>query len=150
MWSRWNLLFSRKECCPNDPCLFRVSPTPRTRVLGNSCSKCSPLQKKGLVSSSYDKHYHEISKIRGNIGIGHVRYSTTASSTLKNAHPLEIEGIKGFCITHNGTIDREPLFTTRKNIGYTPPRGITDTELMGLGLYQHLKCKKIGYMPLNL
>lgn len=99
-------------------------------------------EKKGLVSLGYDKNYNEISKIRGNIGIGHVRYSTTASSTLKNAHPLEIRGANGFCIAHNGTIDREPLFNNLKKTEHIPPRGITDTELMGLGLYQYLKYEK--------
>jgi len=39
----------------------------------------------------YDKNYKEISKIRGNIGICHAIYSTTASSTLKNAHSIEIK-----------------------------------------------------------
>jgi amidophosphoribosyltransferase len=109
---------------------------------GIAVENVRPYRKKGLVSSSYEKNYHEINKIKGDIGIGHVRYSTTASSSLKNAHPLEIGGIDGFCIAHNGTIDREPLFNLLKKTGHTPPRGITDTELIGLGLYHHLKLKK--------
>lgn len=111
---------------------------------GIAVQNVRPYRQKGLVSSSYYKNYHEISKIRGNVGIGHVRYSTTASSTLKNAHPLKIGGINGFSIVHNGTIDREPLFNSLKKSDFTPPREITDTELMGIGLYQHLKREKDG------
>jgi len=101
-----------------------------------------PYRKIGLVSRGYDENYKKISDMRGNVGIGHVRYSTTAQSTLKNAHPIKIEDSNGFCIAHNGTLDRDSLFKSLMKRGYTPPRAITDTELMGLGLYQNLKCEK--------
>jgi len=98
-----------------------------------------PYRKMGLVSRGYEENYEEISGLTGNVGIGHVRYSTTARSTLKNAHPLEIGGPHGFCIAHNGTVEREPLIASLKKGGYTPPGSMTDSELMGLGLYRNLK-----------
>jgi len=71
-----------------------------------------------------------------------VRYSTTAKSTLKNAHPLEI-GVHSdehsFCIAHNGTLERELLVDSLKEDGYASPYGVTDTELMGVGLLKHVK-----------
>lgn len=41
----------------------------------------------GLVNQVFQSDY-ELSNLRGHIGIGHVRYSTTGSSNLSNAQPL--------------------------------------------------------------
>lgn len=41
----------------------------------------------GLVNQVFQSDY-ELSNLRGHIGIGHVRYSTTGSSKLSNAQPL--------------------------------------------------------------
>ena len=48
----------------------------------------------GIVSQSVERDFKEIADLCGNVGIGHVRYSTTSKSVLKNAHPLEIGHIK--------------------------------------------------------
>ncbi|CEG11125.1 putative amidophosphoribosyltransferase [groundwater metagenome] len=43
--------------------------------------------------------------IEGNIGIGHVRYSTTGSSSVENSQPIQIKcGEEIFAIAHNGNI----------------------------------------------
>ncbi|MEM3180508.1 MAG: hypothetical protein QXE71_04285, partial [Candidatus Bathyarchaeia archaeon] len=47
----------------------------------------------GIVSHSVDAEYNEISKINGSLGVGHVRYSTTAKSTVEYAQPIDIGGI---------------------------------------------------------
>jgi amidophosphoribosyltransferase len=46
----------------------------------------------GLVSEIFNEDI--LASLRGHLGIGHVRYSTTGSSVLVNAQP--------FCITHSG------------------------------------------------
>jgi amidophosphoribosyltransferase len=46
----------------------------------------------GLVSEIFDENI--LASLKGYLGIGHVRYSTTGSSVLVNAQP--------FCITHSG------------------------------------------------
>ena len=46
----------------------------------------------GLVSEIFDEDI--LASLKGHLGIGHVRYSTTGSSILVNAQP--------FCITHSG------------------------------------------------
>ncbi len=57
----------------------------------------------GLVSDVFSPQI--ISKLKGNIAVGHVRYSTTGSSILKNAQPLLIDYAKGsICIAHNGNL----------------------------------------------
>ncbi|MEM2936464.1 MAG: amidophosphoribosyltransferase, partial [Candidatus Bathyarchaeia archaeon] len=104
----------------------------------------------GLVFQDYDETYKEIGRLEGSIGIGHVRYSTTAQSTLENAHPLEIGPYNRFFISHNGTLDREPLMAYLKEEGLSPSRSMTDTELMGLGLHQLLKDGKDWFEAFEL
>ena len=42
---------------------------------------------------------------KGNIAVGHVRYSTTGSSNRENAQPLVVRHVKGpMCIAHNGNL----------------------------------------------
>ena len=101
-----------------------------------------PFKRQGVISQSIEKESHSLSKLDGNMGIGHVRYSTTARSTLRNAHPIRVgptAAEHGFCIAHNGTLERELLIEYLKEKGISSPQGRTDTELMGLGLYRNLK-----------
>lgn len=57
----------------------------------------------GLVSDVFNEQV--LSKLKGNTAVGHVRYSTTGSSVLKNAQPLLIDFAKGtLCIAHNGNL----------------------------------------------
>lgn len=57
----------------------------------------------GLVSDVFSEQV--LSKLKGPMAIGHVRYSTTGSSVLKNAQPLLIDYAKGsICIAHNGNL----------------------------------------------
>ncbi len=99
----------------------------------------------GIVSKSVDAEYEKIFNLNGNVGIGHVRYSTTAKSTLKHAHPMDIGGMMDdhyFRIAHNGTLERELLLENLKDLGFSSPYGVTDTELMGISLYRMLKTGK--------
>lgn len=57
----------------------------------------------GLVQEVFNKEV--IEELNGNISIGHVRYSTTGSSTLTNAQPLFFNTKFGeFAVAHNGNI----------------------------------------------
>ncbi len=50
-------------------------------------------------------HSDILTSLKGNIGIGHVRYSTTGASTAKNAQPLVLNYLKGtLALAHNGNI----------------------------------------------
>lgn len=97
-------------------------------------------KKMGLVSQDYENRI-KISKLEGKVGIGHVRYSTTARTDLKNAQPLKIGTRNEFYIAHNGTLDRDPLIENLRREGYADLYFMTDTELMGLALRQILKNK---------
>ena len=57
----------------------------------------------GLVSDVFKEGV--INNLKGNMGIGHVRYSTTGSSMLRNAQPFLVEQIdRIFALAHNGNL----------------------------------------------
>jgi amidophosphoribosyltransferase len=57
----------------------------------------------GLVGNVFSED--TLKKLKGNIAIGHVRYSTTGSSIAKNVQPLLINHKKGFiAVAHNGNL----------------------------------------------
>lgn len=67
--------------------------------IGNICSH----KDMGLVSEVF--HSDTIAKLHGNIGIGHVRYSTAGGSCLANAQPIVLNYLKGtLALAHNGNI----------------------------------------------
>ncbi len=90
----------------------------------------------GLVSDVFKRAY-----LSGNLGIGHVRYSTTGESSARNAQPLVIEYSKGnFAIAHNGNIvntqDLKHILERRGSIFATT----TDTEIIAqLIAQEHVK-----------
>lgn len=57
----------------------------------------------GLVSDVFKEG--ALQRLKGSMGIGHVRYSTTGSSLLRNAQPFLVEQIdRVFALAHNGNI----------------------------------------------
>ena len=57
----------------------------------------------GLVSEIFDEK--SLSELDGNIGIGHVRYSTTGDSRIGNIQPIAFYYLKGtLALVHNGNI----------------------------------------------
>ena len=56
--------------------------------------------------------------LKGDIGVGHVRYSTAGSSTRENAQPLVLNYVKGTLgLAHNGNLINAPEL--RKELEYT-------------------------------
>ena len=57
----------------------------------------------GLVSEVFSKE--TLASLKGNMGVGHVRYSTTGRSCVENAQPLVLTYIKGtLALVHNGNL----------------------------------------------
>lgn len=51
----------------------------------------------------------DLESMKGNIGVGHTRYSTAGSSTRENAQPLVLNYIKGTLgLAHNGNLINTP------------------------------------------
>ncbi len=70
----------------------------------------------GLVNESISAK--KLGKLMGDIGVGHVRYSTAGSSTRENAQPLVLSYVKGTLgLAHNGNLINAP--DLRRELEYT-------------------------------
>ncbi len=70
----------------------------------------------GLVNESFTPETLE--RLKGDIGVGHVRYSTAGSSTRENAQPLVLNYVKGTLgLAHNGNLINAPEL--RHELEYT-------------------------------
>ena len=59
-----------------------------------------------------------LENMHGDIGVGHVRYSTAGSSTRENAQPLVLNYIKGtLAVAHNGNLINAPQL--RRELEYS-------------------------------
>ena len=92
----------------------------------------------GLVSEVLRED--TIRNMKGDLGIGHVRYSTTGASVAENAQPLVLSYIKGtLALAHNGNLINTPelkwelilkggyalvIMSPRKLIGVRDPLGL--------------------------
>ena len=57
----------------------------------------------GLVNEVFTPEI--LGKLNGDIGVGHVRYSTAGASTMENAQPLVLNYVKGtLALAHNGNL----------------------------------------------
>ena len=85
--------------------------------------------KMGLVSQVFDED--SLSRLTGNIAVGHNRYSTRGSSKLRNVQPIVVgRGANALAIAHNGNItNAEPLYEELSDLGYTFYTS-TDTEVI--------------------
>ncbi len=93
-----------------ESCGIAVSDTsgPKGRVLSS--------KDMGLVNEAFTPEALE--KLKGDIGVGHVRYSTAGSSTRENAQPLVLNYVKGTLgLAHNGNLINTPEL--RKELAYT-------------------------------
>ncbi len=83
----------------------------------------------GLVSRAFNRDI--LDKLKGRIGIGHVRYSTTGSSLLANAQPLVARCSRGMmAVAHNGNlVNTEELRIRLENEG-SVFQTTTDTEVI--------------------
>jgi len=70
----------------------------------------------GLLNEAFDAE--KLGKLIGDIGVGHVRYSTAGSSTRENAQPLVLNYVKGTLgLAHNGNLVNAPEL--RRELEYT-------------------------------
>ena len=70
----------------------------------------------GLVNEAFTPEHLE--KLKGDIGVGHVRYSTAGSSCRENAQPLVLNYVKGTLgLAHNGNLINAPQL--RRELEYT-------------------------------
>lgn len=72
----------------------------RTDGPKRNCAVCKGM---GLVNEVFDAQ--SLENMRGDIGVGHVRYSTAGASIAENTQPLVLNYIKGtLSVAHNGNL----------------------------------------------
>jgi amidophosphoribosyltransferase len=83
----------------------------------------------GLVSEVFNKDI--LKRLSGKSAIGHVRYSTTGSSELKNAQPFVVDYYKGtLAIAHNGNLTNAPLIKSELESRGSIFQSNMDTEVI--------------------
>ena len=83
----------------------------------------------GLVSEVFKADM--LASLHGNLGIGHVRYSTTGGSTRENAQPLVLNYIKGtLALAHNGNLINAPELKEELVYGGAIFHTTTDSEMI--------------------
>jgi amidophosphoribosyltransferase len=82
----------------------------------------------GLVTQVFDERH--LAPLEGHLSIGHVRYSTTGSSTWRNAQPVyRSVGDAGFSLGHNGNLTNTEALA--HELGMLPGVLSSDSELIG-------------------
>jgi len=83
----------------------------------------------GLVADSFGRG--ELAELPGDASIGHVRYSTTGSSQLRNAQPVAVELHFGpLALAHNGNITNAESLRSELERGGSIFQTTTDTEVI--------------------
>ncbi|MGN0495887.1 MAG: amidophosphoribosyltransferase [Lachnospiraceae bacterium] len=83
----------------------------------------------GLVNEVFTPD--DLEGLRGNIGVGHVRYSTAGASTRENAQPLVLNYIKGTLgLAHNGNLVNAPELRRELELDGAIFQTTIDSEVM--------------------
>lgn len=83
----------------------------------------------GLVNEVFTEDAFE--SMKGDIGVGHVRYSTAGESTRENAQPLVLNYIKGtLALAHNGNLINAPELREELAYGGAIFQTTIDSEVM--------------------
>ena len=84
----------------------------------------------GLVGDTFSKR-EVIDRLPGSVAVGHVRYSTTGATILRNVQPLFAElNAGGFAIGHNGNLTNGLSLRRELVRSGTVMQSTTDTEVI--------------------
>ena len=103
----------------------------------------------GLVNEVFTGE--ELEQMRGDIGVGHVRYSTAGASTRENAQPLVLNYVKGtLALAHNGNLINAPEL--REELAYSGAifQTTIDSEVVAYHIArERVKTKNVESAVLN-
>ena len=103
----------------------------------------------GLVNEVFTSD--ELERMKGDIGVGHVRYSTAGASTRENAQPLVLNYVKGtLALAHNGNLINAPEL--RKELAYSGAifQTTIDSEVVAYHIArERVKTKNVESAVLN-
>jgi amidophosphoribosyltransferase len=89
----------------------------------------------GLVANAFDER--TLAALTGHLGIGHTRYSTTGSSTWRNAQPVfRDSGEHRFALGHNGNLTNTAALA--EGAGMLPGTVTSDSDLVAELLVQQM------------
>lgn len=120
-----------------ESCGIAVSDTAGPKGVVKSCKGM------GLVNEVFNED--NLEALKGNIGVGHVRYSTAGASSVENTQPLVLNYVKGtLALAHNGNLVNAPAL--RNELSYTGAifQTTIDTEVIAyLIARERLKTKNV-------
>ena len=103
----------------------------------------------GLVNEVFTGD--ELERMKGDIGVGHVRYSTAGASTRENAQPLVLNYVKGtLALAHNGNLINAPEL--REELAYSGAifQTTIDSEVVAYHIArERVKTKNVESAVLN-
>jgi amidophosphoribosyltransferase len=83
----------------------------------------------GLVHEVFDKDI--LDELEGNVGIAHIRYSTTGMKTADEAHPIMAKTTRGdIAVCHNGELSNAEVLRDHFRKKGAGLEGLSDTELI--------------------
>lgn len=92
----------------------------------------------GLVSEVFNEE--KLQQLTGKTAIGHIRYSTTGSSVLKNTQPFQVDYFRGsLAVSHNGNLVNTPELRSRLEKAGSIFQSTMDSEII-----VHLVAKSQG------
>jgi amidophosphoribosyltransferase len=83
---------------------------------------------RGLVSEVFNQD--NVLNLKGNIGIGHVRYPTSGSTSIYESHPLYTNTPYGIALVHNGNITNTKEIMNNMIKNYRHINTNSDSELL--------------------
>lgn len=97
----------------------------------------------GLVNSVFNQEI--LDSMKGNMAIGHVRYSTTGNTSRENAQPISITHIKGnLAVAHNGNLVNAIELRRQVEMSGGIFRSSNDTEVLTyIIVRERLRCGSI-------
>jgi amidophosphoribosyltransferase len=103
---------------------------------------------KGLVSEVFNEKHYE--RLRGNTGLGHVRYTTHGSNTIENAQPVYTNFPFGIAMVHNGNVTN---FKEMNRVLYEDyhvlPTSTNDVEILLYTFAAELKNKDLKHLSVD-
>lgn len=133
----------REECAVFG--VWNMEDAARLAYLGLFAMQHRGQESAGIVSLHEGKHLHhkglglvadvfkesELSQLKGDAAVGHVRYSTTGQNLLTNAQPLTAQLFHGpLALAHNGNLVNADVLRRELQKAGSIFQGTTDTEVL--------------------
>lgn len=107
--------------------------------------KVSSYKGMGLVNEVFEEE--NLEKLHGDIGVGHVRYSTAGASSSENIQPLVLNYIKGaLALAHNGNIVN--ALELKRELAYTG--AIFQTTIDSEVIAYHIARERLNVLTVEL